>query len=78
MTDPRTCPHEQSEPVYAYLSHGPQLLANDAKPVAAICTACYEQLPAAWGCTDCEWVDERRLCDPVPRLMLARPCQEHA
>ena len=43
-----------------------------------ICTACLDQLPAAWGCTDCEWAEERRLCDPVPRPLLARPCQEHA
>lgn len=84
MTDPRTCPHETTEPVYAYLHHGdpqagdPVLLANGGKPVARICSACQEQLTAAWGCTDCEWVEDRRLSDPVPQLLLGRPCQEHS
>jgi hypothetical protein len=73
VNDPRTCPHEHSEPVEVR-NH----TTGAVETVARICTACVEQLPAAWGCTRCEWVEERRLCDPVDQLMLARPCQEHA
>lgn len=73
MTDPRTCPHQDSEPVEVR-SH----TTGGTEVVARICTACLDQLPAAWGCTDCEWVENRRLCDPIPQPMLARPCQEHA
>lgn len=84
MTDPRTCRHEHTEPVHAYLHHAnpkvgdPVWLANEGKPVARICTDCLAQLPAAWGCPDCSWVEERALCDPVPRLLLGKPCAEHA
>ncbi len=84
MTDERSCPHDTTEAVYAYV-HPPipkvgdtVEVLNEGRPVARICTACLIQLPAAWGCTDCEWVEERRLCDPAPTLHLARPCQEHA
>lgn len=86
MTDPRTCPHTDTEPVHGYL-HGrdphigdPVWPLNDSKPLARICTACHEQLPTGWGCTDCEWVEApRRLCDPVNStdLVLARPCKQH-
>lgn len=59
---------------------------NDAEPVilstgevvAMLCGLCLTELPKAWGCTDCEWVEERVLCDPRPRLTLAVPCQRHA
>jgi hypothetical protein len=73
MIDPRTCPHEHSQPVDVR-DH----TTGGTVTVARICTACLEQLPAGWGCTDCEWVDHRQLCDPGPRLFLAQPCQEHA
>lgn len=73
MTDPRTCPHEDSEPVDVR-DH----TTGATETVARICRACLERLPAAWGCTRCSWVEERRLCDAVPTLMLTRPCQEHA
>lgn len=76
MTDPRTCPHEATEPVEVR-DH----TTGGTVVVARICTACLDQLPAGWGCGDCEWVEgPRRLCDlritPLP--ILARPCQEHA
>lgn len=32
---------------------------------------------AAAACTDCEWVDVRRLCDPAPTRFLALPCPRH-
>jgi hypothetical protein len=73
MADPRTCPHDNSQPVEVR-DH----TTGGTIVVARICTACLEQLPAAWGCTDCEWVEERVLCQPRPELVLARPCQEHA
>lgn len=88
MTDPAACPHETTEPVYAYLHHAnpkvgdPVLLVNDGAPVARICTACHSQLHVGWGCPDCQWqvVELRRLCEPAPELIqtLIRPCQEHA
>lgn len=46
--------------------------------VAWICPTCLDQLALGWSCTDCEWAEERRLCDPVPTKHLVRPCQEHA
>ena len=48
--------------------------------VAHVCTSCFAQLPANWGCTDCEWTPApRRLCDPLNEtpLVLARPCPTH-
>ena len=73
MTDPRSCRHEHSEPVDVR-DH----TTGATVTVARICTTCLTQLPAAWGCTACEWVDVRRLCDPVPQLIPGQPCQEHA
>lgn len=73
MIDPRTCPHEQSEPVDVR-NHA----TGATETVARICTACLTQLSTGWGCPACEWAEERALCDPAPRLVLARPCQEHA
>ena len=74
MTDERTCPHDTTEPVDVRSRE-----TGAVETVARICTACLSQLPAAWGCTACEWVEApRRLCDSAPTLVLARPCQEHA
>lgn len=73
MADPRTCPHEHSQPVDVR-DH----TTGATETVARICTACLEQLPTAWGCSDCSWVDVRALCDPGPRLMLGQPCGVHA
>lgn len=73
MADPRLCRHEHSEPVEVR-SHA----TGGTEVVARICTGCLEQLPAAWGCGNCSWFETTRLCDPVPKLALARPCQEHA
>lgn len=62
-----TCPHENTEPV-----------ETSGEVVARICSDCLEQLPAAWGCEDCEWVEgPRRLSDATPRLTLAGPCSKH-
>lgn len=76
MTDPATCAHEHTQPV-EIRSHQ----TGGTEVVARICTACLTQLPAAWGCTGCEWIEEpRRLCDPAnfARLIPGQPCQEHA
>lgn len=73
MCEPGTCLHEHSEPVDVR-DH----TTGTVSTVARICTFCLERLPAAWGCRRCEWVESRRLCDPIPTLMLGRPCQEHA
>lgn len=68
-----SCPHETTEPV-DIRSH----TTGGTITVARICTACLVQLPAAWGCTNCTWVDTRGLGDPAPTCILAQPCQEHA
>lgn len=73
MTDPRTCPHDVTVPVDVR-DH----TTGGTTTVARICTTCLARLPTAWGCTVCEWVEIRNLCEPVPQRMLARPCQEHA
>lgn len=73
MTDPRTCRHTNHQPV---VTTDP--VTGDTEVVARICTDCLEQLPIGWACIDCDWVEERVLCEPVPRLLLARPCREHS
>lgn len=77
LRDARLCTHEDTVPVDVR-SHE----TAGVETVAHLCRRCLEQLPAAWGCTSCEWTDIsiRRLCDPydVPERHLVRPCQEHA
>lgn len=63
------CPHETVVPV--------ELLVT-GEIVAMLCDRCLIELPIAWGCPDCSWVDARRLCDPAPQLMLGEPCARHA
>lgn len=63
------CPHETAVPV--------ELLIT-GEVVAMLCERCLLELPIAWGCGDCEWVEDRRLCDEVPALLLGRPCTRHA
>jgi hypothetical protein len=70
-TDPRRCPHDVTEPVMIDVLSGSEVIAR-------VCVACLTDLPAAWGCTRCEWIEERMLCDPQPQKLLARPCQKHA
>lgn len=71
--DPATCRHEHSEPVEVR-----DQVTGDVAIVARICSFCHAELSAAWGCTRCQWMQNRRLCDLVPTLVLAVPCQEHA
>jgi len=77
MTNPHACPHETTVPVEIRdpldAGTGPVV-----EVVAHLCTACGTELPANWGCTACSWVEIRNLCEAVPQLLLARPCQEHA
>lgn len=74
MTDEQVCPHDTTQPVDVR-NH----TTGAVETVARICTACLTQLPAAWGCTACEWGEApRRLCELIPDQILARPCQEHA
>lgn len=68
-----SCPHETTEPV-DIRNH----TTGGTETVARICTACLVELPAAWGCTSCIWVETRNLADPAPTAILAAPCQEHA
>lgn len=62
------CRHEVTEPV----------VLSTGELVAAVCTTCLAELPKSWGCPDCEWDEVRRLCDPVPQVVLAAPCPRHA
>jgi len=91
MIDPTTCRHEDTEAVYAVFHphrHPVQVgdevgYFNGGRPVARICVDCMAQLPAAWGCPECEWsqiVEPRRLCDEHDTHLdvLDRPCKEHA
>ncbi|MBB3041202.1 hypothetical protein [Nocardioides soli] len=80
MTLPATCRHADTVPVEVRdsLDAGTVPTTVPTTVVAHICRGCHETLPAAWGCTDCSWVEERAMCEPVPRLLLAHPCQEHA
>jgi len=67
-----TCTHSDTEPVEINLDHGAKQV------VARICLTCRDQLPANWGCTDCVWVETRRLQDRVPTLLPGMPCARHA
>lgn len=69
---PVTCTHPASEPVDVR-DH----TTGGTITVARICTSCLDQLPAAWGCDDCEWTEIRRVCDEVPSRVLATPCPRH-
>lgn len=77
MTDPNTCPHDDTIPVDVR-SHQ----TGGTVTVARICRDCLAQLHAGWGCPACDWetAEVRRLCDPrvVPLPVLVRPCKEHA
>lgn len=72
MTTTTSCAHERTEPVDVR-DHS----TGGTTTVARICTACLDELPAAWGCPDCQWIEERRMCDPAPRLLLGQPCPAH-
>lgn len=51
---------------------------SDHVTVARLCTHCLEQLPAAWGCLDCDWREAyATFAGPVPAQVLARPCPAH-
>ena len=65
-----TCAHpaDQAEPV----------VLSTGEVVAMLCGLCLVELPKSWGCTDCEWEEVRRLCDPAPTLLLGQPCPAHA
>lgn len=72
MIDEQVCAHERTEPVDVR-DH----TTGGTVTVARICRECLTQLPAAWGCADCEWAEERRVCDVVPTRVLAAPCAQH-
>lgn len=61
-----TCTHQTVEDVI-----------SDGLVVAKVCATCWEQLPSNWGCTDCEWIEEWRLCDPHPHITPGRRCAAH-
>lgn len=78
---PVTCSHANYVPVEA---SRPRSLCDEldefpdpAVIVAHLCTDCGQQLPAAWGCEDCEWYEYRAFQDQVPTRALAIPCPAH-
>lgn len=70
-----TCPHP--DPVSVVVRHPD----GAETTVACLCPDCDQQLPANWGCPDCDWEqhEERRLCDLLPNVITTctRPCEEH-
>lgn len=52
-------------------------LVMTGEVVAMLCADCLRELPLAWGCPDCEWIEVRELCSAVPSLELGRPCPAH-
>lgn len=72
MRDPRTCPHTDTEPVDV---RDPS--TGVVGTVARICIGCLDRLPAAWGCGDCSWIEERSYADIRPTLSLGSPCPRH-
>ena len=62
------CQHEHTVPVD---------LVVTGEVVAALCEDCLTRLPASWGCQDCEYVDDVRLCEPTPRRVMVAPCARH-
>lgn len=62
------CPHDDVVPV---------TLIVTGEHVANLCGRCLRELPLGWNCADCEFVEERRLCDLTATLVLASPCRRH-
>lgn len=53
-------------------------LTGEAEIVSHICRDCMEELPAWWGCADCETAEgNRKVSESVPKLYLTRPCRRH-
>lgn len=81
------CVHADTVPVYGYVHPNPPkvgdpvALLNRGRPLAHLCLACDQQLPANWGCPDCCWetYEDRRLCDPEPDITFfcTRRCTTH-
>lgn len=67
-----SCAHDQTQPVEVRDRRD-----GGTTVVAQVCVECLEALPPGWGCDDCEWVEQRRLCDTAPSLLLAAPCPAH-
>lgn len=73
--------------VLAHLCQGcgeqlPADLPATSSGLVAANRAAIRVVPVAAGadpdCGDCEWIEERRLCDPVPTYVRGRPCPKHA
>ena len=74
------CAHESYEPVEVSGGFGGlfDLFSDITVTVAHVCLDCRTQLPAWWGCPDCETVEgPRKLSDAVPTIHLAKPCRRH-
>jgi hypothetical protein len=65
-----SCPHPVDQVEKVVLTNG--------TVVAALCGVCLSKIPLNWGCTDCEWVEVRRMCDARPTLLPGLPCKQHA
>lgn len=77
MISPGSCPHTDTVPVDVR-----DPTTGGTRTVARICTGCLAQLPAWWGCGDCETTEvvlERLLCETAPTFdqVLTRPCPAH-
>lgn len=74
MTTP--CSHPDTVPVEVR-----NRTTGAVEVVAHVCASCLDQLPANWGCTDCEWeqLETRRLCDLLREIttVCTRPCPTH-
>jgi len=64
----RVCAHSVTEPVA--LSTG--------EIVRHLCVDCLVEVPAEWGCIDCEWEEISAFGMGVIRRTLVRRCDRHA
>lgn len=71
------CPHDTTVPVEVVQPDADPTHAPVIEVVARLCLDCDDQLPANWGCGDCEWAEERSFCDRYPRRHLTVPCPTH-
>lgn len=60
------CPHREVEAVLLY----------QGEPIGQICTHCFEMLPVAWGCQECEWLVVETLCGDR-YYMVGAACSAH-
>lgn len=75
--DTTTCTHVDTVPVEV---PDPTADPGCTNIVAYLCTSCLDRLPAAWGCTACEWDEYEDHSMDGHRdayVVLARTCPTH-